>query len=111
MKSIPLQSSDQRLVELFRALGHPARLRILQILAQRRACMCGEIVDQLPLSQATVSQHLKVLKQAGIIVGEVEGAAVCYCIAPGALDALSSAVGELHSRTCHEPACCDDHTC
>ena len=111
MKVIPLQDSDQRLVELFRALGHPARLRILRILAQRRACMCGEIVDELPLSQATVSQHLKVLKQAGLIVGEVEGPAVCYCIAPGALDALYNAVGQLHSGTCHEPDCCSDGTC
>ena len=111
MKFIPLQDSDQRLVELFRALGHPARLRILRLLARRKACICGEIVDELPLSQSTVSQHLRVLKDAGLIVGEVEGPAVCYCLAPGALDALYSAVGELRSEACHEPDCCDRGTC
>ena len=78
----PDQESDQCLARLFRALGHPARLGILRLLAQRSTCICGEIVDELPLAQATVSQHLKVLKEAGFITGRVEGTAVCYCIAP-----------------------------
>ena len=95
MKTIRLQETDERLVELFRALGHPARIRIVRILAQRQSCICGELVDELPLAQATVSQHLKVLKEAGIIIGQVEGPAVCYCLAPGALAELRDAVGEL----------------
>jgi DNA-binding transcriptional ArsR family regulator len=64
----------------FKALSHPARLRILHILAKRGTCICGEIVDMMPLSQATVSQHLKILKEAGLISGEVDGQKSCYCI-------------------------------
>ena len=67
-----MQDSDERLVEVFRALGHPARLRIVRLLMQRRTCICSEMVDDLHLAQATVPQHLKVLKEAGIIVGRVE---------------------------------------
>ncbi len=95
MKTIPLQDTDERLVELFRALGHPARMRIVRILAERKSCICGELVGELPLAQATVSQHLKVLKDAGIVTGEVEGPAVCYCLAPGALTELRDVVGQL----------------
>ena len=63
-----------------KALSHPARLEILQILARRGTCICGEIVDVMPLSQATVSQHLKILKTAGLISGEIDGQKSCYCI-------------------------------
>ena len=94
MKAIPLLDTDERLVQLFRALGHPARLRIVRLLVQRQRCICGEVVDELPISQSTVSQHLKVLKDAGLIVGEVDGPAVCYCLAPGALVALHEAVAK-----------------
>ncbi len=71
------------------ALAHPARIAILKTLAQRKECVCGEIVEILPLAQSTVSQHLKVLKQAGLIQGDVEGPRSCYCINPGALERLS----------------------
>ncbi len=63
-----------------KALGHPARIAILEFLAQRDACVCGDIVDELPLSQSTVSQHLKELKNLGLIQGTIEGPSVCYCI-------------------------------
>ena len=63
-----------------KALSHPARLAILQILARRGTCICGEIVDVMPLSQATVSQHLKILKEAALITGEIDGQRSCYCI-------------------------------
>ena len=92
MKVIPLQESDERLVEVFRALGHPARLKIVRLLMRRHTCICSEVVDELPLAQATVSQHLKVLKEAAIIVGRIEGPAVCYCLAPGALASVRDAV-------------------
>lgn len=62
------------------ALGHPARVAILQYLAQTPGCVCGDLVDVLPLAQATVSQHLKVLKKAGLITGEISGPRTCYCI-------------------------------
>ncbi len=95
MKPISIQSADQNLVSIFRALGQPARLRILRLLIERQTCVCGEVVDELPLAQATVSQHLKVLKEAGLITGQVEGPAVCYCLAPGALAHLREAVAQL----------------
>jgi ArsR family transcriptional regulator len=71
---------DRKVAELAKALAHPARVAILRELAKRGTCVCGEIVEVLPLAQSTVSQHLKELKAAGIIKGEVEGAKSCYCI-------------------------------
>jgi ArsR family transcriptional regulator len=71
------------------ALAHPARIAILKTLAQHKECVCGEIVEVLPLAQSTVSQHLKVLKDAGLIQGEIKGPASCYCINPKALEQLS----------------------
>ena len=78
-----------------KALAHPARLAILQTLALRGACICGEIVDVMPLSQATVSQHLKILKNAGLITGEVDGPRSCYCIDTGTMGALRKRFGQL----------------
>ena len=75
--------------------GPPSPFAQVRLLAERRTCICGEIVDELPLSRSTVSQHLKVLKDAGLIIGEVEGPAVCYCLAPGALTALHEATAKL----------------
>ena len=63
-----------------KALAHPARVAILQHLLKRQTCICGDLVDELPLAQATVSQHLKELKASGLIQGTVEGTSVCYCI-------------------------------
>ncbi len=70
----------ERATELFKALGHPARLQIMQTLAQRENCVCGEIVEVIGLAQSTVSQHLKVLKQAGLIQGTIDGPRSCYCV-------------------------------
>lgn len=63
-----------------KALSHPARVAILNVLLKKKACICGDIVDELPLSQSTVSQHLKELKEAGLIKGDIEGVSVCYCV-------------------------------
>ncbi|MBS1569899.1 MAG: winged helix-turn-helix transcriptional regulator [Bacteroidetes bacterium] len=71
---------DNRIARYARALGHPARVAILKLLISKRTCACGDIVDELPLSQSTVSQHLKELKEAGLIKGDIDGAKVCYCI-------------------------------
>ena len=68
------------LSHLAKALSHPARLEILRVIAQKDTCICGEIVDDLPLAQSTVSRHLKVLKEAGLIQGTIDGPSVCYCI-------------------------------
>lgn len=71
---------QNELALLAKALGHPARIAILQFLSHRTTCVCGDIVDELPLSQSTVSQHLKELKKVGLIKGEIEGPSICYCI-------------------------------
>ncbi|WP_138431039.1 ArsR/SmtB family transcription factor [Fodinibius saliphilus] len=71
---------QKRLAELAKALGHPARIAILQLLAERATCICGDITDELPLAQSTISQHLKALKKSGIIKGEVDGVRTCYCL-------------------------------
>ena len=73
----------QTFAAVCKALGHPARIRILRHLRAVDSCICGQIVDILPLAQSTVSQHLKSLKQAGLVKGEVEGPAVCYCDSKG----------------------------
>ena len=75
---------ENRIAELAKALAHPARVAILDFLAKQNACMCGDIVEHLPLSQATVSQHLAELKRIGLIKGEIEGPRVCYCVDPKA---------------------------
>lgn len=71
---------DNKIANYAKALAHPARIAILQLLLKKQACICGDIVDEIPLSQSTVSQHLKELKEAGLIKGEIEGKKVCYCI-------------------------------
>lgn len=76
---------DEALAHLARALGHPARVRIMRLLAERDACICGDIVDRIPLAQSTVSQHLKQLKEAGLIRGEIDGPRTCYCVERAAL--------------------------
>jgi len=86
---------DADLAVLAKALGHPARVRILRLLLSHDACYCGEIVDELPLAQATVSQHLKVLKEAGLIVGEIEGMRTCYCASRDRLAELHDLLGGL----------------
>ncbi len=73
-------TKDQEIAKFTKALAHPARVAILQLLLQRRTCICGDIVDELPIAQSTVSQHLKELKKAGLIKGEIEGVSTCYCI-------------------------------
>lgn len=71
---------QKRTAELMKALAHPARIAIIELLAQRETCICGDITEELPLAQSTVSQHLKALKTAGIIKGEIDGVRVCYCL-------------------------------
>jgi ArsR family transcriptional regulator len=72
--------SEITLAKFAKALSHPARIAILNLLLKKKSCVCGSIVDELPLSQSTVSQHLKELKSAGLIKGNTTGVSVCYCI-------------------------------
>jgi ArsR family transcriptional regulator len=91
----PAAAIDVELARLAKALGHPARVAIVRMLADGGECVCGDIVSRLPLAQATVSQHLKVLKQAGLIQGEIDPPRVCYCINPEAITRLQTLVGEI----------------
>lgn len=90
--------ADAELAQLAKALGHPARVQILRILLRSTACLGGEIAREVPLAQSTVSQHLKVLKEAGIIRGEVDGPRVCYCLEPAAIARLKALVDALGGR-------------
>jgi ArsR family transcriptional regulator, arsenate/arsenite/antimonite-responsive transcriptional repressor len=76
------------LARLAKALSHPARIAILETLAKKATCICGEIVEVLPLAQSTVSQHLKELKDAGLVIGEINGLKSCYCLNPQAVKEL-----------------------
>jgi ArsR family transcriptional regulator len=88
-------TSAERFAQLAWALAHPARVQIVRLLLQRQACICGEIVGELPLAQSTVSQHLKILKDVGLIQGEIDGPKVCYCINPRRLKELKDFVAAL----------------
>lgn len=81
-KRAEFTAEEQEIAAFAKALAHPARVAILRLLAARQACVCGELVGELPLSQSTVSQHLKELKAAGLVQGDIDGPRVCYCLAP-----------------------------
>jgi DNA-binding transcriptional ArsR family regulator len=95
------------LAEFAKAISHPARVAILKEVAQRKSCICGEIVEVLPLAQSTVSQHLKELKEVGLIDGTVEGVKSCYCINWAAFDKIYSLFKDFFDTT----QCCKDNCC
>lgn len=97
-KADEFSEDEVSLSEMAKALSHPARIAILKLLAKRETCVCGEIVDQLPLSQSTVSQHLKALKTAGWIQGEIEGPKVCYCLDKTGVSRFAKSVGQLMAK-------------
>ncbi len=87
--------ADELLAKLAKAFAHPARVAILRMLLRQEGCIVGDIVDKLPLAQSTISQHLKQLKDAGLIRGEVDGPRVCYCVEPGAVALFKALVEAL----------------
>lgn len=89
------RATDVELATLAKALGHPARVQIVRFLLSRDSCMCGDIVEHLPLAQSTVSQHLKMLKESGLIRGTIDGPRVCYCVETTVLDRLKKLVSGL----------------
>lgn len=89
------EEANEQLARLAKAIGHPARVAIVRLLVRQEGCIVGDIVDELPLAQSTVSQHLKQLKEAGLIRGEIDGPRVCYCVEPGTLALLKTLVGAL----------------
>jgi len=93
-KTEEFTKTENKISDWAKALSHPARIKILKILAQKNLCMCGDIVDLMPLAQATVSQHLKELKRVGFIKGEIEGPKICYCLDNSALNEAQSKINE-----------------
>lgn len=96
---------ENRIADLAKAFSHPARVAILRLLAQKKACICGDLVDELPLSQATVSQHLKELKRIGIIQGSIDPPRVCYCINETVWEEAEQTFGQMFS-TFLKSGCC-----
>lgn len=105
-KSYEFTVKENKIAKIAKALAHPARIAILNILAKRQACVCGSIVDELPLSQSTVSQHLKELKEAGLITGVIEGAKVCYCIDAKEWKAAQAVLNHLFETYKGDNGCC-----
>jgi ArsR family transcriptional regulator len=95
-----LTTDEQRLAKMLKALGNPVRFDIIQTLASKKTCITGELVDYTTLAQSTVSQHLKVLKEAGLIRGEIDGPATCYCLDPANIQWLKDQIDQWL------PGCC-----
>jgi ArsR family transcriptional regulator, arsenate/arsenite/antimonite-responsive transcriptional repressor len=89
---------EQELAEFAKALSHPARIAIMKVLAQKNECICGDVVEVLPLAQSTVSQHLKELRNAGLIDGSVDGPRSCYCINWKAFEKFNSDFNSLFEK-------------
>ncbi len=99
-------AEEVKLANLAKALSHPARISILRFLSEKKSCVCGTIVDAIPLSQATVSQHLRELRDAGLIQGEIDGPRVCYCIHAEGLEAAFRQLSEF-TNSCRGGENCD----
>lgn len=97
---------QNELAILTKALGHPARIAIIEYLLKVNTCICGDIVNELPLAQPTVSQHLKELKNAGLIKGNVEGHTICYCINETGFDKIKSFFADVTSHLDIKNKCC-----
>ncbi len=93
--ALPDVNWAEELGKLSWALAHPARVRIVRLLLNRTSCVCGEIVEEMPLAQSTVSQHLKILKETGLVQGEIDGPRVCYCINVEAMAKLKHLIAGL----------------
>ena len=99
-------AEQNRLAIMLKALAHPARIAIVQQIIKANACICGDLVDDLGLAQATISQHLKELKNAGLIQGTIEGVSICYCIEPNAWKLLQSELNLFMGSYCDPGKCC-----
>lgn len=97
---------QNKIAKYAKALAHPARVAIIELLVKKQACICGDIVDELPLSQSTVSQHLKELKEAGLIKGDVEGVKVCYCIDEKEWEIAKNYMNTLFTSFTNKNKCC-----
>jgi DNA-binding transcriptional ArsR family regulator len=100
-------SEENELAIVLKALGHPARIAIMNYLTKMNECICGDLVNELPLAQPTISQHLKELKNAGLIQGTIEGTSICYCINPDGFEKVKSFfdVLTISIQTKHKSCC------
>jgi len=105
-KSEIFTEAQNKLAVQLKAIAHPARIAILQELIKANACICGDLVEELGLAQATISQHLKELKNAGLIQGTIEGVSVCYCIEPKAWEKLQKELNNLFQSYKDLKTCC-----
>ncbi|WP_419870954.1 ArsR/SmtB family transcription factor [Chryseobacterium sp. CT-SW4] len=96
---------QNKIATIAKALGHPARIAIIEYLLKVNTCICGDIVNELPLAQATVSQHLKELKNAGLIKGNIEGTAICYCIDEKTFEILKDYFSNIIVKTSDQKCC------
>lgn len=106
IKTEKFTTQQNRIATLAKVLGHPARVAILEYIIKHQACICGDLVEELPLAQATVSQHLKALKSVGLIKGEIEGTRVCYCIDDAAWQEAQILLGSLFAAKVPKNDCC-----
>jgi ArsR family transcriptional regulator, arsenate/arsenite/antimonite-responsive transcriptional repressor len=106
-KKSEFKDDEILIAEFAKAISHPARVAILKEVAARKSCICGQIVDVLPLAQSTVSQHLKELKEVGLIDGTLEGAKSCYCINWTAFEKINALFNQFFEKT----QCCKDGCC
>jgi ArsR family transcriptional regulator, arsenate/arsenite/antimonite-responsive transcriptional repressor len=105
-KTEQFTAEQNKLAIMAKALAHPARIAILEHLYKTEGCICGDIVDEIGLAQATISQHLKALKEVGLIQGNTEGSSVCYCIDTDNLITLSDLLGSFVKSGSCGPDCC-----
>ena len=105
-KSEVYDNQHNALALQFKALGHPARLAIVQFLINQKDCICNDIVNELSLAQPTISQHLKELKNAGIIKGTIEGKSICYCINPKVIENLATFFTSILTNLPSDESCC-----
>lgn len=97
-KSASFSVAHNEMASLFKALSHPARVAIVEYLLSVDTCICGDIVNELPLAQPTISQHLAALKNANIIKGSIEGTAICYCINPDTIERIEIYFGAINKQ-------------
>lgn len=97
-KSESFSVAQNNMANVFKALSHPARIAIVEYLLSVESCICGDIVNELPLAQPTISQHLKELKNANIIKGTIDGTAICYCLNPGTIEVIQNYFGAISNK-------------
>jgi len=105
-KTTGFSTETNEMAEILKALGHPARLEIVKFLMKSPSCICGDIVEILPLAQSTVSKHLSELKKAGVIKGTITGNNICYCLNEEVILSIQDFINLVQTNCCKSPDCC-----